>query len=106
MIYNRLFLLTVLALLTGCNSVSQETIDTGAKLYTKCSECHGQKGNRRALEKSALLQGQSKAEIEKKLKAYKAGTRNVTGMGAWKQGMLKHMSDTDIEALSAYISTF
>jgi cytochrome c553 len=99
-------LLTVLVLLTGCNSVSQETIDTGKKLYTKCSECHGENGDKKALKKSALLQGQSMAEIEKKLKAYKAGTRNVAGMGAWKKGMMKQMNDTDIEALAAYISTF
>jgi len=96
----------MLILLTGCNGASKETIKAGELLYnTKCSECHGKDGATRALEKSAILAGQSQIEIENKLKAYKAGTRNEAGMGKWKQVKMAPFSDADIDALAAYIST-
>ncbi|HHH20658.1 MAG TPA: cytochrome c, partial [Nitratifractor sp.] len=39
------------------------------------------------------------------LKGYKAGTRNVHGMGGVMKGQVAAMSDEDIKALSAYVAT-
>lgn len=104
--YTKLLSVMTLIFFTGCNGASKETIEAGALLYnTKCSECHGRDGATKALEKAAVLTGQSQVEIENKLKAYKAGIRNESGMGKWKQGMLTPFSDADINALAAYIST-
>ncbi len=103
--YTKLLSAIVLIFLMGCGGASKETIESGALLYTKCSECHGIDGTTKALGKSAVLNGQSKVDIKNELKAYKAGTRNEAGMGAWKQGMMAPFSDADIDALAAYIST-
>jgi len=102
--YSRFYLLTAVLMSTACNNVNDEQVKTGKKFYAQCVECHGSDGKLNALGKSQILQGQSKEEIERKLKAYKSGERNGIGMGAWKQGMLAQFSDTDIEALSVYIS--
>ena len=92
---------------TGCGQQdSPETIKAGEALYSKCVECHGIDGKDTALGKSEVIAGQSRDEIASKLYAYKAGKRNVSGMGAWKQGTMVPISDADIEALAAYISTF
>jgi cytochrome c553 len=85
--------------------VAQSPGDTGKKLYTKCAGCHGINGEKKALGKSAILSGQSASELADKLKAYKAGTRNVTGMGTMMSGQVSSLSKRDILALAEYIST-
>lgn len=103
--YIKLLSVVMLIFFTGCGGASKETIEAGVLLYAKCSECHGIDGTTKALGKSKVLNGQSQVDIESELKAYKAGTRNEAGMGAWKQGMMAPYSDADINALAAYIST-
>jgi len=78
--------------------------EKGAQLYTACKGCHGPKGNLKALNKSAIIAGQSAADLEKKLMEYKAGTRNVAGMGTLMQGQVSKLSDEDIKALAEYIA--
>jgi cytochrome c553 len=85
--------------------VAQAPGDTGKKLYTSCAGCHGTDGKRKALGKSAVLSGQSASELADKLKAYKAGTRNVAGMGKLMQGQVASLRKSDILALAEYIST-
>jgi cytochrome c553 len=85
--------------------VAQAPGDTGKKLYAKCTGCHGKDGKRKALGKSALLSGQSASALADKLKAYKAGTRNVAGMGNMMHGQVADLSKSDILALAEYIST-
>jgi cytochrome c553 len=85
--------------------VAQAPGDTGEKLYAKCAGCHGTDGKRKALGKSALLSGQSASELADKLKAYKAGARNVSGMGTMMSGQVSNLSKRDILALAEYIST-
>ncbi len=77
-----------------------------AKLYaTKCASCHGPKGERKALGKSAPIGGMAKDEVLEKLKGYKAGTLNLYGMGALMKTQVASLSDAELEALAAYIST-
>jgi cytochrome c553 len=78
----------------------------GAPLYAKCAGCHGKDGKTKALGKSALLAGQDAATLSITMKAYKAGTRNASGMGSLMKGQVGTMSDSDIDAVAAYIATF
>ena len=75
-------------------------------LYGKCISCHGIDGKTKALGKSAVLAGQSQETLVTKLKGYKAGTVNISGMGMLMQGQVKDMSDAELEVLAAYIATF
>lgn len=72
--------------------------------YAACVACHGKDGKLKALGKSAVIAGQSKEDIITKMNGYKAGTLNVTGMGALMKGQVSKLSDADIEALATYIS--
>ena len=76
----------------------------GAALYKACAGCHGADGKQKALGKSPAIAGQDAAEVEKKLKAYKAGTLNAFGSGTVMQGQVASSSDEDIKALAEYIS--
>jgi len=76
----------------------------GEAAYAKCAGCHGKDGKTKALGKSEIIAGQSAADLEKKMAEYKAGTRDVAGMGTLMKGQVATMSDEDIKAVSAYIS--
>ena len=78
--------------------------DKGATLFAKCKSCHGADGKTKALGKSEVISGQSAEDLTKKLTEYKAGTRNVAGMGTLMKGQVGAMSDEDIKALATYIS--
>lgn len=84
-------------------SVSLMAAD-GAALYKKCVSCHGAKAEKKALGKSEVINTWSAAQIEEALNGYKAGTRNVHGMGALMKGQAAALSEDDIKALSAYIA--
>jgi len=76
----------------------------GAALYSKCAGCHGTDGKTKALGKSAVIAGQSSDELAKKLKEYRAGNRNVSGMGGLMKGQVGALKDPEIAALAEYIS--
>jgi len=76
----------------------------GAALFKKCAACHGIKGEKPALGKSGIIAGRDAASITKDLKGYKAGTTNKKGMGALMKGQIASYSDTDIDAVAAYIA--
>ena len=80
--------------------------EAGKTLYAKCAACHGADGKRAALNKSAIIAGQSAAELEIKIVEYKAGTREVNGMGNLMSAQVATMSDEEIKAVSEYIATF
>ena len=84
-------------------SVSLMAAD-GAALYKKCAACHGANGEKKALGKSQVIQGWDAATTEAALNEYKAGTRNVHGMGALMKGQVAPYSEADIKAVSAYIA--
>ncbi len=77
----------------------------GKALFAKCAGCHGANGKTKALGKSAVIAGEPVADLESKLAAYKAGTRNVAGMGMLMKGQVAAMSDEDIKAVAEYISS-
>jgi cytochrome c553 len=73
-------------------------------LYAKCAGCHGKDGKTLALGKSAVIAGQSKEDLLAKLKEYKAGTRDVSGMGTLMKGQVAAMSDADLDAVAAFVA--
>ena len=76
----------------------------GAAIYKKCAGCHCAHGEKKALGKSEVIKGWPKEKTVEALKGYKAGTRNVHGMGALMKGQVASLSDADIEAIADYIS--
>ena len=75
----------------------------GAALFKKCAGCHGAKAEKKALGKSEVIAGWDAAKVEEALKGYKAGTRNVHGMGGLMKGQVASYSDADIKAVAEYI---
>ena len=75
----------------------------GAALYKKCAGCHGPKGEKKALSKSAVIQGWDVAKTTEALKGYKAGTRNVQGMGGLMKGQVAALDDESMKAVAEYI---
>jgi cytochrome c553 len=72
--------------------------------YAKCKGCHGADGKTKALGKSAVIAGQDKAALITSMNEYKAGTKNVAGMGTLMKAQVETMSDADIEAVAEYLS--
>jgi len=72
--------------------------------FAKCAGCHGKDGKTKALGKSEVIAGQAKADLVKKIGEYKAGTRNVAGMGGLMKGQVSALSDADIDAIATYVS--
>ncbi len=87
-------------LLVGATSL---LMADGAALFKKCAGCHGAKAEKKALGKSEVIAGWDAAKIEEALKGYKAGTRNVHGMGGLMKGQVASYSDADIKAVAEYI---
>jgi len=73
-------------------------------IYAACAGCHGKDGKLKALGKSAIIAGQSKEDIITKINGYKAGTRNVTGMGSLMKGQVGKLTDANIEEIATYLS--
>lgn len=87
------------------SAVASETgNEVGKAAYAKCAGCHGADGKTKALGKSAVVAGQSAADLAAALTEYKAGTRNVSGMGTLMKGQVASMDDATIKAVSEYIS--
>ncbi len=85
-------------------AVSTAGNETGKTAYAKCAGCHGVDGKTQALGKSAVIAGQSTETLIKSMNEYKAGTRNVAGMGTLMKGQVASMSEDDIKAVAEYIS--
>ncbi|WP_458699953.1 c-type cytochrome [Sulfurospirillum sp. 1307] len=75
----------------------------GAALYKKCAACHGAKAEKKALNKSHVIQGWDAAKIEAALKGYKAGTYGGAMKGLMK-GQVASYDDAKIKAVAEYIS--
>ena len=76
----------------------------GAAAYKKCVSCHGAHAEKKALNKSEVIAGWDAAKTEEALHGYKAGTRNVHGMGALMKGQVASYDDATIKAVSEYIA--
>ncbi len=93
----------VILLLTTVFALSLMAND-GASLYKKCVACHGAKAEKKALNKSQIIQGWSKEQLIISLKGYKDGTYGGAMKGLMK-GQVASYDDAKIEALSEYITT-
>ena len=89
---------------TAAVAAATESGPDGKALYAKCAGCHGADGKTKAMGKAPVLAGQSAANLESHLSAYKAGTRNEHGMGMLMKGQVASFSDADIKAIATYIS--
>ena len=73
--------------------------------YAACAGCHGQKGEKKALGKSAAITGWSVDKTVAALKGYKDGSYGGPMKGVMK-GQVARLSDADIKALAEQISKF
>jgi cytochrome c553 len=83
---------------------SSTSMPVAPEAYAKCVGCHGADGKTKALGKSAVIAGQNKEALITSMNEYKAGTKNVAGMGMLMKGQAASMSDADIEAVAEYLS--
>ena len=90
---------TLALMLAGAASL---VMADGAALYKKCAGCHGAKGEKKALGKSAVIGGLDAATIEQDLKNYQAG-KGKHGMGMLMKGQVAGLTDAQIKELAAYI---
>jgi cytochrome c553 len=75
----------------------------GAALYKKCITCHGDKAQKKALNKSQIIQGWDAAKIESALHGYKDGSYGGAMKGLMKAQIASY-SNEDIKTVSEYIS--
>ena len=73
--------------------------------YAACAGCHGQKGEKKALGKSAVITGWSVEKTVAAMKGYKDGSYGGPMKGVMK-GQVTRLSDADIQALAEKISKF
>ena len=76
---------------------------SGSELYKVCSSCHGVNGEKKALNKSQVIQGWSEVQTSTALNGYKDGSYGAAMKGLMKSQVMK-LSDEDISILSKYIS--
>ncbi|MFT7880629.1 MAG: c-type cytochrome [Sulfurimonas sp.] len=93
--------LAITMLLAGATSLMAAD---GAAIYAKCVGCHGANGEKAALNKSAIIQGQDAAKTVEQLNGYKAGTLNQHGMGGLMKVQVAALSDEDIQAVADHIA--
>lgn len=85
--------------------INQEVAFDAKTTFTKtCASCHGNSGEKVALNTSAILNTMSKDEISQALKGYKDGTYGKK-MKSLMQGQVKPFNDEELDALAEYIST-
>ncbi len=75
-------------------AVSSTLLAAGAP--ASCAGCHGVDGSKNTIAKDFAPNKLSAAEITTALKAYKAGTRNVSGKGAMMKGFAGPLTDAQI----------
>lgn len=76
----------------------------GATLFKACATCHGANAEKHALNKSQIIKGWDAAKIEAALHGYKDGSYGGAMKGVMK-GQVARLSDDDIKALAAHISS-
>jgi len=92
--------MTLALMLAGAASL---VMADGATLFKKCAGCHGAKGEKKALGKSAVIGGMAVADLEAAIKGYQAGKLNKAGMGMLMKGQVAGLNDAQIKELAEYI---
>ncbi len=90
---------------TAAPAAAKGDAAAGKAKFAACAGCHGQNADKKALGKSEVIKGWPAAKIVDALKGYKAGTRNVHGMGATMKGQAAGLSDADMANIAAYVSS-
>ena len=75
----------------------------GAKLYKKCSACHGSDASKAALGKSQKIKGWSADKLKNAINGYKDGSYGGA-MKSLMKSQVASLSDLETEALAQYIS--
>ena len=96
--------LKTLVLLTSLCVVGASA-KSGKEVYRLCVGCHGQHGEKPAVGVSKPIKGQKAALTIKQLKAYKAGTLDMHGMGKLMNKYAKRLNENEIKAVAAYIAS-
>ena len=89
-----------LAILTASSLMASN----GASLYSKCIACHGAKAEKKALNKSQIIQGWEASKIESALNGYKDGSYGGAMKGLMRAQVASY-DDAKIKTVSEYIST-
>jgi len=76
-------------------------IDTQLK---KCTGCHGQNFEKKALGKSEVVKDMTKEEIVTTMKGYKEGKLNKYGMGMIMKSQASNLSEDEINEMAGRIS--
>ena len=74
----------------------------GAALFSKCTACHGAKGEKHALGKSKIINTMTPDEIVTALEGYKDGTYGGP-MKAVMKGQAAPLSEEEIKEIAEYI---
>jgi cytochrome c len=85
-------------------AVDDTTVDGGALYAQKCASCHGIKGEKAALGKSAVIADFSEQQTKDSLRGYQNGSYGKEMKGLM-QGQVKGLNEAQIEALAGHIST-
>ena len=92
--------LLLFIIITSTIFTSADTLE----LYKNCAGCHGENGEKEALNKSKLIGGQEVNVTVKELTAYKDGELDQYGLGNIMKLQVSTLSESDIEELAEYIS--
>jgi len=84
------------------DETSVKKIITPINVYEQCKGCHGEKGERKALNKSKVIKDMSKEEIIAALKGYSNGTYGSSLKGLMKLYASK-LTEKDMEAIVDYL---
>lgn len=85
--------------------ITASMLTLNAANYGACAGCHGQKGEKKALGKSAAIQGWDVNRTVAALQGYKDGSYGASMKGLMK-GQVARLSDEDIQQLAEQISKF
>jgi len=92
-------------IILGTLIVSASMLTLNAANYAACAGCHGAKGEKKALGKSAVIKGWPVEKTVAAMKGYKDGSYGGPMKGVMK-GQATRLSDADIQALAEQISKF
>lgn len=89
-------------------SLASQDFSKGEEVFNKfrCYNCHGDIGQRKALDVSEVIAGWEADKIVEALQEYRANTRDNYGYGAMMHTKVKKMYQTQMKDVAAYISSF
>ena len=97
---------------TKAGTANKEKVAAGKAIYkggnlttgvAACAACHGPTGSGNVAAKFPKISGQHAKYIVKQLKAFKSGKR-ANDVGKMMRNIAKNMTDTEMDAVSEYIS--